>query len=143
MNRWIKKTLIIGLTIGLCQVSADARFLDLKKQEEVPGKPIPIPQPNPSPQSINLGTRYNTEVANKSISLRFENLSLINVLQNIQEETGISFSIDPRMKTVPFSATIQADNWKAAVKELLKGFSRIEIWTDTLNTSRVWLYQGM
>ena len=67
---------------------------------------------------------------------------MINVLQNIQEETGISFSTDPEMETVPFSATVQAENWKAAVKLLLKDFSRIEVWTDNLNTSRVWLYQG-
>ena len=33
MKHWIKTTLGIGLAIGLWQVSADARFLDLKKQE--------------------------------------------------------------------------------------------------------------
>ena len=65
-----------------------------------------------------------------------------NVVQNIQKETGISFSIDPEMATIPFSATVQAENWEATVKELIKGFSRIEVWTDNLNTSRVWLYQG-
>ena len=46
------------------------------------------------------------------------------------------------METVPFSATIQADNWEAAVRELLKGFSRVEVWTDNLQTSRVWVMSG-
>jgi hypothetical protein len=106
MKHWIKTTLGIGLAIGLWQVSADARFLDLKKQENVPATPAPIPQTNTitTPPS----TSYNSEVAPKSISLRFENLSLISVLQNIQEETGILFSIDPSMETVPFSATIKS-----------------------------------
>ena len=143
MNRWTKKILIISLVIGLDQVSADANFLDLKKQERVSVTATPAAKSNPSPQPTTYpNTRYKTEVAKKSISLRFENLSLINVLQNIQEETGISFSTDPKIETVPFSATVQAENWKAAVKLLLKDFSRIEVWTDNLNTSRIWLYQG-
>ena len=142
MNIWIKKTLIISLAIGLVQVPADANFLDLKKQEQAPVSSTSVPQSDPSLKSIYPNTSNKTEVAKKSISLRFENLSLINVLQNIQEETGISFSTDPEIETLPFSATVQAENWEAAVKLLLKDFSRIEVWTDNLNTSRVWLYQG-
>ena len=142
MNRWTKITLIISLVIGFGQVSADANFLDLKQQEQAPVNSTPAKQPNHFPKSIFPNTNYKTEAANKSISLRFENLSLINVLQNIQEETGISFFTDPEMETAPFSATVQAENWEAAVKLLLKGFSRIEVWTDNLDTSRIWLYPG-
>ena len=142
MKRWIKTTLGIGLVIGLWQVSADARFLDLKKQENVPTTPAPVPQTTTTPQPTPPRTSYNPEVVPKGISLRFENLSLISVLQNIQEETSISFSIDPSMETVPFSATIQADDWEAAVRELLKGFNRVEVWTDNLQTSRIWVLSG-
>ena len=142
MKHWIKTTLGIGLAIGLWQVSADARFLDLKKQENVPTTPAPVPQTTTTPQPTPPRTSYNPEVVSKSISLRFENLSLISVLQNIQEETSISFSIDPSMETVPFSATIQADDWEAAVRELLKGFNRVEVWTDNLQTSRIWVLSG-
>ena len=35
MKHWIKTTLGIGLAIGLWQVSADARFLDFKKQKTI------------------------------------------------------------------------------------------------------------
>ncbi len=142
MNRWTKKIFTISLVIGLGQVSADANFLDLKKHKQAPVKSTPAEQPNPFPKYIYHKTSHKTEVVKKSISLRFENLSLINVLQNIQEETGISFSTDPELETVPFSATVKAENWETAVKLLLKDFSRIEVWTDNLNTSRVWLYQG-
>jgi hypothetical protein len=137
MKHWIKTTLGIGLAIVLWQVSADARFLDLKKQENVPA--TPVPQTTTTPQATPPSTSYNSEVVPKGISLRFENLSLISVLQNIQEETSILFSIDPSMETVPFSATIQADDWEAAVRELLKGFNRVEVWTDNLQTSRIWV----
>ena len=97
MKHWIKTTLGIGLAIGLWQVSADARFLDYKNQKNIPTTPAPIPQTKITPTTNS----YSSEVAPKGISLRFENLSLISVLQNIQEETGILFSIDSSMETVP------------------------------------------
>jgi len=136
MKRFIQTGIVIGVAFALWQVSADARFLDSKKQEQVPQvtpAPVPAIPPNPS---------YNSEVEPQGISLRFENLSLIHVLRNIQEETGILFSVDPSLETVPFSSTVQADNWETAVRELLKGFSRVEVWTDNLETSRVWLLSG-
>ena len=137
MKRFIQTGIVIGVAFALWQVSADARFLDLKKQEQATASvPQTIPTPQPTVPS------YNSEVEPKGISLRFENLSLINVLRNIQEETGILFSIDPSLETVPFSATVQAENWDAAVSELLKGFSRVEVWTDNLETSRIWLLSG-
>ena len=142
MNGWTKQTLIISLVIGLGQVSADANFLDLKKRGQAHVNSTPAAQSNPSPQPQNYrDTNYKTKADNKSISIRFENLSLKNVLQNIQEETGISFFTNPEMETVPFSATVQAENWETAIKLLLKDFSRIEVWTNKLDTSRVWLYQ--
>ena len=137
MKRFIQTGIVIGVAFALWQVSADARFLDLKKQEQ---SPAPVPQTIPTPQPTVPS--YNSEVEPKGISLRFENLSLINVLRNIQGETGILFSIDPSLETVPFSATVQAENWEAAVRELLKGFSRVEVWTDNLETSRIWLLSG-
>ena len=139
MKRFIQTGIVIGAAFVLWQVSADARFLDLKKQEQAP---FPAPQNNPIPQPVAPNPSYNSEVAPQGISLRFENLSLINVLRNIQEETGILFSIDPALETVPFSATVQADNWEAAVHELLKEFSRVEVWTDNLETSRIWILSG-
>ena len=51
MKHWIKTTLGIGLAIGLWQVSADARFLDFKKQENVPATPVPIPQTKVTPET--------------------------------------------------------------------------------------------
>ena len=52
------------------------------------------------------------------------------------------FYIDPSMETIPFSATIQADDWEAAARHLLKDFSRVEVWTNNLQTSRVWVIPG-
>ena len=137
MKRFIQIGIVIGAAFVLWQVSADARFLDLKKQEQAPVPqvaPVPTTQPNPS---------FDSEVAPQGISLRFENLSLINVLRNIQEETGILFSIDPSLETVPFSVTVQADNWEAAVNELLKKNSvALKCGQTTLKPAGSGFYQG-
>ena len=138
MKRFIQTGIVIGVGFVLWQVSAHARFLDLKEQE-----PSPIPEiaPTPAP-TIPPNPVYKSKTEPNGISLQFEDLTLLDVLRNIQDETGILFSIDPSLETVPFSARIQADNWEAAIRELLKGFSRVEVWTDNLATSRVWLLSG-
>ena len=142
MKHLINAKLGVMLAIGLWQVSAYANLLDPQKKEQVPNNLAPVSQFNSVPQPVSSDINYNKKVASNKISLRFENLSLIYVLQNIQQETGVLFSIDPAMKTIPFSATIQADNWETAIKKLFKGFSRVEIWTGNLKTSRIWFVSG-
>lgn len=142
MKHPINATLGILLAIGLWQVSADASLLELEKKEKIPNNLAPVSQSNSFPKPASSEISYNKKLASKKISLRFENLSLIYVLQNIQQETGVLFSIDPTMKTIPLSATIQADNWETAIKKLFKGFSRVEIWTGNLKTSRIWFVSG-
>ena len=142
MKHLINAKLGVMLAIGLWQVSAYANLLDPKKKEQVPKNLAPVSQFNSVPQPALSEISYNKKLASKKISLRFENLSLIYVLQNIQQETGVLFSIDPAMQTIPFSATIQADNWETAIKKLFKGFSRVEIWTGNLKTSRIWFVSG-
>ena len=142
MKHLINAKLGVMLAIGLWQVSAYANLLDPQKKEQVPKNLAPVSQFNSVPQPALSEISYNKKLASKKISLRFENLSLIYVLQNIQQETGVLFSIDPAMQTIPFSATIQADNWETAIKKLFKGFSRVEIWTGNLKTSRIWFVSG-
>ena len=135
MKRFIQTGIVLGAGFVLWQVSADARFLDLKKQEQAPA-------PRVTPAPVTPNPTYKSKTAPDGISLQFEDLTLIDVLRNVQEETGILFSIDPSLETVPFSARIQADDWETAIRQLLNGFSRVEVWTDNLETSRVWLLSG-
>lgn len=139
MKRFIQAGIVMGAAFVLWQVSADARFLDLKKQ---PAAPSPQVAPVPIAPTIPPNPIYKSKTEPQGISLQFEDLTLLDVLRNIQEETGILFSIDPTLETVPFNARIQADNWEAAIRELLKGFSRVEVWTDNLETSRIWVLSG-
>jgi hypothetical protein len=139
MKRFIQAGVIITIAFVLWQVSADARFLDLQKQEQVPAFNLEVaPTPHPAPPN----PVYKSEVKPQGINLQFQDLTLLEVLRNIQEDTGILFSIDPSIESIPFNASIQADNWEEAVKELLKGFNRVEVWTNNLETSRVWVLEG-
>ncbi len=138
MKRLIQSGIILGAGFMLWQVSADARFLDLKEQKQ---SPVPEIAPTPAP-TLPPNPVYKSKIEPRGISLQFEDLTLLDVLRNIQDETGILFSVDPSLETVPFSARIQANDWEAAVRELLKGFSRVEVWTDNLATSRIWLLSG-
>ena len=138
MKRFIQTGIVISAGFVLWQVSADARFLDLKEQKQ---QPVPELVPTPAP-TIPPNPVYKSKTEPEGISLQFEDLTLLDVLKNIQDETGILFSVDPSLETVPFSARIQADDWETAVRKLLKGFSRVEVWTDDLATSRIWLLSG-
>jgi hypothetical protein len=59
--------------------------------------------------------------------VRFKELTLLDVLRNIQDETEILFPIDLSLETAPFSARIQADNLETSIRDLLKGFSWVEV----------------
>jgi hypothetical protein len=138
MKRIIQTGIVIGTAFVLWQVSADARFLDLKKQKQAP-----VPEVTPAPAPVSPPNPvYKSKTDPSGISLQFEDLTLLDVLRNIQDETGILFSVEPSLETVPFNARIQADNWETAVRELLKGFSRVEVWTEKLETSRIWILSG-
>jgi len=139
MKRFIQTTIVVAIAFVLWQVTADARFLDLEKKEPAS---VPTPEVIPTPHSVPIIPVYKSEVKPQGISLQFEDLTLLDVVRNIQDETGILFSIDPSLENVSFNARIQENNWEDAVKQLLKGFSRVEVWTSKLETSRVWIVSG-
>lgn len=139
MKRLIQFAIVTSLAFVLWQVSADARFLDLQKKEQVPALNTDLA---PTPLFVSPNPIYKSEVKPQGIHLQFEDLTLLDVVRNIQEETGILFSIDPSIESAPFSSSIQAENWEDVVKKLLKGFSRVEVWSSNLETSRVWVLAG-
>ena len=53
MKRFIQTGIVLGAGFVLWQVSADARFLDLKKQEQPPA-PRVTPAPTPSGAVLDL-----------------------------------------------------------------------------------------
>jgi hypothetical protein len=61
---------------------------------------------------------------------------LLDVLINIKDETGVLFSSTLLLKPFPLNAQIQSDNLEAAIRNILKGFSRVGVWNYNLATSK-------
>ncbi|MCH8156523.1 MAG: hypothetical protein IID18_02015 [Nitrospinae bacterium] len=135
MKRILSGIFTIALLTGLfAYADADLGF---KTHPQVPGpvEPAPYSDYQPIPQS-------RIDSTSKGIQLRFQDYPLGELLQNIQRETGIQFNLPPRMAAVPVSVTVTADNWESAVRKLIGDYSRVEVWTNQLQTTRVWLMEG-
>jgi hypothetical protein len=78
----------------------------------------------------------------KGIQLHFRAYPLGEVLRNIHDEAGIRFKLAPQMKNNPIYVDIEAKNWEKSVKKLIVDFSRLEVWTNQLKTSRIWLMKS-
>jgi type II secretory pathway component GspD/PulD (secretin) len=78
----------------------------------------------------------------ENVRIYVTNRPLEEVLQYIANQTGIRFKISNSLTSKMITANIQASDWESAVMELLKGFSKIEVWTSDLNSTRIHLLQS-
>jgi hypothetical protein len=46
------------------------------------------------------------------------------------------------MANIPINVDIEAKYWKSSVKQLIKDFSRVEVWTNKPKTSQIWLIES-
>ena len=106
---------------------------DSTSADPVSESPTPVYQ-STSESSINS--------TSKGIQLHFRDYPLGGILKNIHDETGIRFNLSPQMANNPISVDIEARNWKSSVRKLITDYSRIEVWTNRLKTSRIWLMES-
>ena len=69
-------------------------------------------------------------------------IPLYEVVDHIAGETGIQFNVSPQIGDVQVSARIRSNDWLEAVSKLIKSYSRVEVWTDDLRTTRIWLHDS-
>ena len=69
-------------------------------------------------------------------------IPLYEVVDHIAGETGIQFNVSPQIGDVQVSASIRSNDWQEAVSKLIKSYSRVEVWTDDLRTTRIWLHDS-
>ncbi len=62
---------------------------------------------------------------------------LSKVLQAIGEQSGIDFSLREELNETPVTVEIEAADWKALVKKLLRDFSKVELWNEKIAGSRI------
>lgn len=85
--------------------------------------------------STTIGSEIGVNPSGVQISV--QRASLRDVLQRIQNETGVSFKLDDSQLGTPVTASIQAANWKTAISELLDSFNVMASWGKTLDQSRI------
>lgn len=108
---------LIILIFGVGQ--ADAEFVNLTQ-----GNPTAISQSEISPNA-------------SGVRISVQSRALRDVLQRIQNETGVTFKLDDALLGTPVTASIQAADWKTAISELLESFNVMTVWGKTLDQSRI------
>ncbi|MFQ5716090.1 MAG: hypothetical protein ACE5GQ_03205 [Nitrospinales bacterium] len=77
------------------------------------------------------------------VAINVNNLELMDVLQRIQNESGINFVVHDDLSGEKISARIKAADWTSAALKLLENFSRVEVWDeDGLSSVRLLKSEG-
>jgi len=71
------------------------------------------------------------------IHFKSANQPLAAVLQSISAKSGISFYTRDELSATPITANLQAPDWKTLVSELLKDFSKLEMWNEKISGSTI------
>ncbi|MFQ5673026.1 MAG: hypothetical protein ACE5G9_08020 [Nitrospinales bacterium] len=66
----------------------------------------------------------------RGIGIHVQNKLLRDVLQRIQNESGIHFQLQEKMLADSITANFVASDWTSAVRRMLRNFSRLEVWDE-------------
>lgn len=77
----------------------------------------------------------------QGVLIKFDSLELQEVVQEITDKTGIIFTLGDDIRNRNVTVDIQARDWKTAIDILFTDFNRVEVWTDDLVNSRIWVLQ--
>ncbi len=75
------------------------------------------------------------------IHIKFDSIELQQAAQEITDKTGIIFTLGYGIRNKNLTADIQADDWKTAITRLFTDYTRVEVWSDDLVNSRIWILQ--
>jgi len=76
------------------------------------------------------------------INVRYRNEPLSSVLKNISDETGIVFQVSDELLKKDVNIDISSKTWRNVVSKLLEKYSRVEVWTENNDSSRIWLLKN-
>jgi len=118
------KCILLLLALILNPTESHAGNLETSKSpdEQINGEKVPTPD-NP----VELWSRDRT---------------LGEVLQEVNERSGIQFRLPETLRTDPVLANIQGKDWKSATGKLVKEYDRIEVWSIDPKNSKVWLLKS-
>lgn len=97
--------------------------------------PYPEKLPTPGNKGNTLGTSnpsINSSILIESkeagITLQIKNSFLIDVLQEVANQTDIRFDVASQIKSEKVNIHIIVQDWDSGIDSLTKGFSRITVW---------------
>jgi hypothetical protein len=81
----------------------------------------------PKNGSIPTATK-GLKATEKGILIDVKDMALKDLLQWIQNESDICFSLSSGLLKVPITISLEEPNWNAAVRRLIRSFSKMEVW---------------
>ena len=135
---------IIGVAMTLTLFdSADAELAFRSNSKVLLPNPTSVAiTPKPSATIYQPTSKNSINTTSKGIQLHFREYPLGEILKNIQEETGVFFSLSPQIAKNLINIDIEAKHWKSSVQKLIADYSRIELWTNQTKTSQIWLVEN-
>ena len=74
---------------------------------------------------------------NIGIRIVAQDQPLREILDDVNQKSGIVFDVSARVKESRTTATISARTWPEAIKHLLKGYNRVGIWNEEGELERI------
>jgi len=87
----------------------------------------------------SVAAPVHIEENNKNITIRVKNAPLGEVLQSIEDKTGIQFHVSPSVRDDLIEVNLNAPDWQTAVKLLLDSYSRAELWNPRLDMTEIYI----
>ena len=81
--------------------------------------------------------RIHIEENYKGITLQVNDASLGEVLKSIEGKTGIHFHTSPSVQNDQITINLNAPDWQTAMKQLLKPYDRMELWSSNLHLTKI------
>jgi hypothetical protein len=77
------------------------------------------------------------------VIIKTQNITLQDLLENIEGLSGIEFRIKDKVMNHPISFDIEASNWTQGALRVLEGYNRIELWGDDKQLTGVMVLGAM
>ncbi|GJL78906.1 MAG: hypothetical protein NPINA01_18950 [Nitrospinaceae bacterium] len=62
------------------------------------------------------------------VIVKANDIPLADLIQEIQNQSGIEFKVTLEMKNEPFSVNLEASSWTEAVLEIIEDFNHLQVW---------------
>lgn len=73
----------------------------------------------------------------ESVTIQVDDATLGEVLQSIEDKTGIRFHVSPSVRDDLIKTDLNAPDWQTAMKLLLDAYARAELWGSRLDLTEI------